>query len=484
MKLYKDLTTREGAIILSVYNSSLGIIRIKEIMKRIKETGQRVHICGVLGVGQRGIAQMLLRCGVRVSGSDVGASKEAGELEALGLEFYGSHKKENVTGAALLIYTLAISDDNPEYVAAKEKGIPTVSRAEFWAYLSSEAEECITVAGSHGKSTVTAMIAHIFSKGERNISVLSGSRLSDGSYSAVGDGKTFVLEACEYKDSFLKFSPSIAIINNIELDHTDYFKSLDALKSSFVKYASSAKDAVLLNVDDLGARSIKDKVSARVLTFGTDCDAFYRISNIAVGSAENIFTLSRAGESLGEFSLRIPGIFNVQNATAAIAAAYECGIDIDTIRSAISDFRGIERRLEYIGEYKNRSVFYDYAHHPTEIYAGIAALRAMGEEVLTVVFKSHTYSRTADLWDGFVRSLSFADYVIIGDVFAAREQNERGVSPSALALQIGERAVYSTDEDVPNTLDNFTRGSIVLMGAADMTDIISRMKIKNKGIIK
>lgn len=478
MKLYKALTTREGARILSVYNSSLGIIRIKEIMKRIKETGGRVHICGVLGAGQRGIAELLLREGVRVSGSDAGASREEGELVALGLEFYSSHERENVTGAALLIYTLAISDDNPEYAAAKENGIPTVSRAEFWAYLSSGAEECITVAGSHGKSTVTAMIAHIFSKSEKSASVLSGSKLYGGGHSRLGDGKTFVLEACEYKDSFLKFSPSIAIINNIELDHTDYFKSLDALKSSFVKYASAAKKFVLLNTDDFGARSIKDRISARVLTFGTSPDAFYRISNIAVGATEYVFTLSREGESLGEFCLKIPGIFNVQNAAAAIAAAYECGVSVDTARSAIADFGGIERRLEYIGEYKSRPVFYDYAHHPTEIYAGIAALRAMGAEVLTVVFKSHTYSRTADLWDGFVRSLSFADYVVVGDVFAAREKNERGVSAAGLAAQIGERAVYSSDEDVPSALDRSTRGTVVLMGAADMTDIISRMKIK------
>ncbi len=479
MNLYKDLTRGEGDCFLSIYNSSFGIMRISEVMDRLKEKNGRVHIVGVLGEGLRGIAELLLHEGVRVSGSDMRSAEQARELIALGLEFFSGHSPTNVSGAHLLIYTLAISDNNSEYTYAREMGIPTVSRAEFSAYLASKAEKCITVAGSHGKSTITAMLAHIFAMTPDSASVLSGAQLNGGCNSQVGNGKFFIAEACEYKDSFLKFRPAIAIINNIELDHTDYFSDLGALEKSFVKYASNTQQKVLLNIDDAGVRSIKERINcSKALTYGTAQNADFKITNVSVGEGEYLFTLSKNGSYLGEFVLRIPGIFNVTNATAAIAAAYESGIDIEVIRRGVQSFSGISRRLEYIGEYKCRPVFYDYAHHPTEIYAGIGALRALSKDPLTVVFKPHTFSRTRDLWDGFIRSLSYADYVIIGDIYGAREEKSDSPKSEIMARQIGESARYSTDEGITETLDNFTRGAIVLMGAADMRGIIVQMKIK------
>ncbi len=461
---------------MSVYNSSSGIIKIGEAIKCAVEQKKRIHICGVLGAGQRGIAELLLKKGFRVSGSDIRGADEARELLSLGLEFFHGHRAENAEGAGVFVYTLAISDDNSEYLYARSHGIPAVSRAEMAAYLSSSAKHCVTVAGTHGKSTVTAMLAHIFDSPNSDATVLCGARLMSGAFSQGTGEETFILEACEYKDSFLRFSPSIAVINNVELDHTDYFRDIEAVKSSFVKYASRARELVLINADDAGALSLCERISAPLMKYGCTFDCDYRISNISVGGTECLFSLSRRGESLGEFHIRVPGIFNVSNAAAAVAAAYECGIDTDLIRRRIETFRGIERRLEYMGLYKSRPVFYDYAHHPTEIYRGIAALRAMGSDPLTVIFKPHTYSRTLGLWDGFVRALSCADYVIIGDIYGAREKNGEGVSAAALAEEIGERAYYSDDAGICNVLDNLTRGTVAVMGAADMTEILKEMK--------
>ncbi len=463
---------------MSVYNSSLGILRIEEIMNRTKERCGRIHITGVLGAGQRGIAELLLAGGLRVSGSDRRDESEAGRLSALGLEFYPRHSSENVIGADLLIYTLAIDEENPEYAYARKSGIPCVSRAEFSAYLASRSEKSITVAGSHGKSTTTAMLAHIFKSAAALPTVLCGAELPCGNYSERGAGEFFIAEACEYKDSFLKFKPSVAIVNNIELDHTDYFGSIDALKRSFVKYANSASELALINCDDTEARSIIPKISTRVATFGAFSGADYRICNIAQGEGEFIFSLSKNGETLGEFTLKIPGVFNVSNAAAAIAAACECGLDIEAVRAALAGFTGIRRRLEYLGEYKARAVYYDYAHHPTEIYGVINALRTLGYDTVTVVFKPHTFSRTKDLYEGFVRSLSYADYVIIGDIYGAREENTASVSARSLAEKIGIGAHYSSDENVTKTLDNFTRGAIILMGAADFEEILKIMELK------
>ncbi len=439
--------------------------------------GKRVHLTGVLGAGQRGIAEILLSRGFRVSGSDV-REDGAGALRALGLEFYPRQETENVKDAGLVIYTLAISAENPEYFFAKAAGIPTVSRGEFAGFLASEKKNSIAVSGSHGKSTVTAMLAHIFEGTEDGATVLSGASFGDGSYSRLGRGENFIMEACEYKDSFLKTKPAVAVINNIELDHTDYFSGLEALKKSFIKFASGASRTAILNADDKESREIKEKISAPVVTFGSVSDADYRIGNIAIGKGEYIFSLSKRGVDLGKFTLGIPGMFNVANAAAAIAASLESGLDLELIRGGVSSFSGVSRRLEYIGEYKARPVFYDYAHHPTEIYKGIGALKSLGYVPLTVIFKSHTYSRTRDLWDGFIRSLSYADYVIVGDVFAAREKSEDGISGEALAAAIGERAVYSPDLEITTALDNLTRGAIIVMGAADMTEILGRINPK------
>lgn len=463
---------------MSIFNSSFGIMRIRGILEQAAKTGDRVHLTGVLGAGQRGLAELLLKSGVRVSGSDIKDPAEAQSLTRLGLEYKRGHSEENVKDAALVAYTLAISEDNPEYVYPRAHGIPTVSRAELAAAVTRDYEKLITVAGSHGKSTVSAMLTHVLKEAGCVPTALLGAPY-EGSFSVFGGKEFFIAEACEYKDSFLRFRPSAAIINNIELDHTDYFSGLDALLRSFSRYASRASDFVLLCADDENSRSLEISEEVRVISFGAARGADYRYVLVSVGAEKTIFSVvsERQGD-LGEFTLRIPGVFNVAGATAVIATAAEYGLDLEAVRRGIASFKGIPRRLEYIGEYKARPVFYDYAHHPTEIINGIGAVRAMGNDPVTVLFKPHTYSRTAHLFHDFTRALSAADFCVIGDIFPAREENIYGVDSELLAKSI-VGAMYSPDKDVAKTLDNLTRGTIILMGAADMSEILSQMGFEN-----
>lgn len=451
-------------------------MKVKEILDFAQKQGGRIHLIGVLGAGQRGIAELLLGRGFRVSGSDLKSASEAAYLTELGLEYHSSHTPANVSGAALVAYSLAISEDNAEYRTAISEGIPTVSRAELAATLT-DGKRTVCVAGTHGKSTVVAMLAHLLSASDRSPTVLSGARLECGSYSLLGTGDVFVAEACEYKDSFLRFKPSVAVVNNVEYDHADFFGDVDAVKRSFIKYASRAEDFAIINSDDPISEEIIPSITAPVITFGSGESCDYRYSLIAVGEARCIFSVAskRHGE-LGEFELCLPGIFNVSNATAAIAVCAELGVDAEALRRALPSFKGVERRLEYIGTYRARPVFYDYAHHPTEITVGIDAVRAAGFDPVTVVFKPHTYSRTESLFSDFVRSLSCADYLIVGEIFAAREENLSGISAKTLAKAAG--GIFSSDEDVAETLDNLTRGTIIIMGAADMNEILRAMKLK------
>jgi UDP-N-acetylmuramate--alanine ligase len=248
---------------------------------------------------------------------------------------------------------------------------------------------------------------------------------------------------------------------------------------SFSKYASRTKDIVLLNCDDDNAAKINVPSDKRVVTFGAQESSDYRYVLVSVGGERSIFSVaSSAHGDLGEFRINVPGIFNISNATAVIATAMEYGLDPEKIREGIASFRGIARRLEYIGEYRSRAVFYDYAHHPTEILQGIAALRSMGHDPITVVFGPHTYSRTADLFSDFARALSFADYSLICDIYAAREENIYGVSSVALAEKTGENSYYASVENIKEHLDNLTRGTVIIMGAADMSMVLTAMNLK------
>ena len=319
-------------------------------------------------------------------------------------------------------------------------------------------------------STV-AMIDCIFKYAECNHTVLSGADLTIGEPFRIGGDDLLLYEACEYKDSFLRFLPSIAVALNLDLDHTDYFEDISSIKRSFIKALSKATEFALINGDDGNLSQISKEIKAKVITFGNGENNNYKYSLISFLDKGFSFNISRNGEYLGDFELHIPGSFNIYNATAAIAVAIECGIDVKIVAEAISHYNGIARRLEFLGFRKGREVYYDYAHHPTEIKAVIDALRLSAQGPLTVVFKPHTYSRTRSFWEDFRSALSGADYVILSDIYPAREEAIPDVSSTRLAEAIGERAKYCPDERIIESIDRDTRGRIVLMGAGDLEKI-------------
>lgn len=436
-----------------------------------EDSSKTVHFVGVGGVSMYSLARLAMLKGARVTGSDRESSERTRALSLLGARIFIGHSPELANGADLVVYSHAIAEDNPELLRARELGIPSVTRAEYMGAMMIGYENRIGVSGSHGKSTTVAMLDAIFSHAGAEPSVLSGSELPTGEPLKVGEDSLMIYEACEYKDSFLKFSPTIAIGLSLELDHTDYFENIAAIKDSFKRALGKATRFSVVNGDDENFRPIIKQIKGKVITFGQGMTTDYRYSIVGFGEDGFDFTLSKFGSEIGRFRLNIPGVFNVSNATAAIVTALEYGIDIKTVREAIGAYRGIARRLERVGTRYTRPVYYDYAHHPTEIAASINALKMHTRDLVTVIFKPHTYSRTRSLWEEMKTALSLADHLILTPIYPAREKKIEGITSERLAYEIGSRAKFSEDDDILRYLDLYTHGTIVVMGAGDMEKI-------------
>ena len=446
-------------------------ISYSDIRKISCDRSATVHFIGIGGVSMYSLAMLTRNCGANVSGSDREEGKRTRSLLQSGVEVTIGQDIERVGASDLVVYSHAISDSDPELVAAGEQGIPIVSRAEYLGAMMLGYKRRIGVSGSHGKSTVTAMLALVFDRAGIDPTVMSGADLTTGAPFKLGGGHTMIYEACEYKDSFLHFLPSISVGLNLELDHTDYFKSIDSLADSFTKALGRADSFSLVNGDDYYLQAVAPRLGCPVITFGAKESNDYSYSILSFRQIGYDFEVRHKGALLGRCELNIPGAFNLYNATAAIAVANECDIDTDIITAAIKDYRGISGRLEYIGERYGRPVYYDYAHHPTEVMASISAIKQICKEPVTVVFKPHTFSRTASLWSEFCSALSLADYVVITDIYPAREEPIDGINSSRLAGDIGKTAVYSPDSNAVETVDRYTRGAILLMGAGDFEKI-------------
>jgi UDP-N-acetylmuramate--alanine ligase len=445
----------------------------RELIEIVENPSSHLHFVGVGGVSVYSLATMRLADGASVSGSDRQPSERTEKLSALGARIDIGHSPENVDGASLVVYSQAISQGNPELKSAAQQGIPAISRAEYLGIIMRKYTTRIGVSGSHGKSTVTAMLDAIFSAAGLCPTVLSGAELPSGEPFRLGSKDYMIYEACEYRDSFLSFLPTVSLGLNLELDHTDYFADLDSIKASFVKALGRAKDKAVINYDDENLRSVLPKIKAPTVTFGQREGSTYRyeITSFLEGGFE--FSLKKYDNVIGIFKLNLPGVFNVANAAAAATVALECGIKTEIIQRALADFGGISRRLELIGRRWGRDIYYDYAHHPTEISAAITALKSLKAEPITVVFKPHTYTRTRDLWAGLTESLSMADYLILGDIFPAREEPLPDITSARLAAEI-PGAIYCPDDEILRAINLLTRGTVVLMGAGDLD------KVKNE----
>lgn len=460
-------TVNFGGEELSFVESNINYDKVRKITER---PDALIHFVGIGGVSMYSLARLALDLGCSVSGSDVRESGRIAALRELGATVSIGHSKENLKDADLVVCTLAISDDNPELLAAQSRGIPLITRASFLGAMMLSYRYRIGVSGSHGKSTTTAILDAIFRAAGRDASILSGSDLPDGEPIRLASKDTLIYEACEYKDSFLRFSPSVLIALNLEYDHTDYFPSITALRESFLK-ALSRTDKAIVNCDDENLSRIIRKIKTDVVTYGQSDEADYKYAITSFHDSGYDFTLSKSGKLIGSFRVNLVGVFNVSNAAAAVVAALESGISAEIVADGLSRFSGISRRLEHVGDRYGRQVFYDYAHHPTEIRCAIDAVRMLYGDSVTVIFAPHTYTRTKSLWDGFISSLGLADYVALLDVYPAREEAIEGVNSAALAREIGKRAVYLSERELLSYIDKSTYGSIIVMGAGDMEKI-------------
>lgn len=447
---------------------------------------KHIHLIGIGGVSMSGIAEILHHFGIFVTGSDCAKSKITDRLSSHGIFVSIGHSLSLVEKADLVIYSAAISQDDPELVCAKNKNITVIERADFVGFLTRIYEETIGVSGTHGKTTTTSMISLCFIEAglDPNIQVGAYLKQINGNY-RVGNSEYFILEACEYVESFLKFNPKSAIVLNIDNDHLDYFKTFDNIVNAFNKYvALLPRDGLLVtNADDENCTNLRKSTYAKVVTFAiNNPKANFVAQNISFdinGFAK--FDVYYNNTFFSEIKLSVPGHHNIYNALACIAMCTNYGIDKYTIKNALKKFGGASRRFELVGSYNNISIYDDYAHHPSEILATSKALQKKNFRQSWVVFQPHTYSRTKELLDDFAKALLDFNNIIITDIYAAREVNTYGISSQDLVNKInllGKKAVYINDFDEIATYikDRACPNDIILtMGAGTVVDVSKKI---------
>ncbi len=445
---------------MSILNSNLGISRIRELLenKNIK-----IYMSGIMGAGMRPLAELLHSRGYDLIGSDAAAGEEK-FLPGTDIPLLPENMTESLHGVGLFVYTLAIGEDSPLLVCAKARGIPTVSRAELLGAVMRDFSHRIGISGTHGKSTTTAMVGEVLKAAGLDPTALCGAELAGGSCLSLGGCEYLVYEACEYKDSFLKFSPTCAVVTNIELDHTDYFSDLGMLCDSFNKSVSGS-DLTVFNADDPNSKELKNH-SRRAVSFGFSKEADYRCERYELGSYGAHFTVRHGTEPPGDFSISVIGKGNLSDALCTVAVCHSLGLSADDIRRGLAAFSGVYRRLTLLGSVGGRDLYYDYAHHPTEILNTVATLKSL-YGCCTVVFRPHTYSRTEALFDGFVSALGAADHAVVLDIYGAREHGSDRTAEN-LAQAVGHGCVHLCDRDTAGYVLSETDGVIVLMGAGDM----------------
>ncbi len=414
---------------------------------------QRVHFVGIGGIGMSGIAEVLLNLGYQVSGSDRKPSAVTARLAGIGAVICGEHLAENVTGADVVIVSSAIKPDNAEVVAAHERHIPVIQRAEMLAELM-RLKYGIAVAGMHGKTTTTSMVAAVLAAGGLDPTVVVGGRVDAmGSNARLGKSQYLVAEADESDRSFLKLSPILAIVTNIDREHMDCYRNMEDVEQTFLQFMNSVPfyGMVVACNDNDELRRLFAGVQRRTVTYGTREDSDFCISHMQCGpsrdsAALSSFQIRYRGDDLGRFQLRVPGAHNVRNATAAIAVGVGLDVPAEAIRHALASFNGVDRRFQLIGRANGVTVIDDYGHHPTEIRATLAAARQCGFDKVHVIFQPHRYTRTQLLMDDFATAFRDADSVLVLDIYAASEAPIPGITAEALANRIteagGQEALY------------------------------------------
>lgn len=440
---------------------------------------RRIHFIGIGGISMSGLAEILLSQGYKISGSDMKMSDITQKLEKLGVKIFTGHDGSNIEGADLVVYTAAVKESNPELAAARRSGVACIDRATLLGLIMKRYEHGITVSGTHGKTTTTSMISMIMLEAGKDPTIHIGGQLPliNGT-TKTGGNKFFIAEACEYCDSFLKFYPYMAVILNIEFDHADYFRDIDHVRSSFLKYMNLVPEEgyVVVCIDDANIAGLLGQLKCNKITYSLKSpDAEWMARDIkydSLGCAS--FTLVKEGRALGEIKLSIPGIHNVSNSLAAAAACYTLGCSFEDIKTALGLFTGTHRRFELKGEAGGVKVIDDYAHHPSEVRATLKAAVNTAHAAIWCVFQPHTYTRTRALLEEFAVSFKDADNIILADIYAAREQDPGDINSGMLADKIcnaGKKALYIKGFDgiVKYLKENVKPGDVIItMGAGDV----------------
>ena len=443
---------------------------------------KNIHMIGIGGISMSGIAEILANLGFSVTGSNNVDSEILHTLRKAGIKVFIGHNAQNVVGADCVVYTAAIPKNNVELVHAKELGIPTIERSDFLGELTRCYKNTIAISGTHGKTTTTSLVSLCFLEAKKDPSIQVGAILEElnGNY-RVGNSENFIIEACEYVESFLKFSPKSEIILNIDNDHLDYYKNFENIKKAFIKYVKLLPDDghLIINADDLNCLDLPVYTKASTIKYGIENeDVDFQAKNIQFdedGFPE--FDVYKYNEFYGHIKLSILGKHNVLNVLACIALCDTYKISKTDIINAISKFKGADRRFEYKGNVNGAKIFDDYGHHPTEVFATAKALENKKYNESWVVFQPHTYSRTFNLLNDFAHSLLEFDHIIITDIYAARETNTYNISSKDLVDKInklGKEAIYiPLLEDCASYLkNNVKQNDIVLtLGAGTVTNV-------------
>ena len=428
-------------------------------MKNFLREGMRIHMIGIGGSGMYPLAQVLHAKGYRLSGSDNNETDTLAAVRAMGIPVVLGQKAENIEGAELVVYSAAISPQNPERAAAEAAGVPMMERSELLGIVSAWYRDAVCIAGTHGKTTTTSMLAQILFTAGIDLSAVIGGKLPClGGSGRAGSSEVFVCEACEYVDTFLKLEPDMAVILNIDEDHMEYFKTLENLKASFIRFAQKSSRIVLYNGDDPNTCDAMRQVSGKeMISYGTAEGCDWRAADIVhTENQQTLFTVFHGEEKLGTLTVQVPGAHNVLNALCAAAAAHMLGLDFAQVQAGLLAFHGAKRRFEIVAETNGITVADDYAHHPAEIAATLQAAKAMPFSRVIAVHQPFTYTRTQRLLEEFAAALSVADIVALTDIMGGREQNTLGVFTRHLAEKITDTPCiwFAQDESEP---ENNTR---------------------------
>ncbi|MEN8760031.1 MAG: UDP-N-acetylmuramate--L-alanine ligase [Desulfobacterales bacterium] len=437
-----------------------------------------IHFVGIGGIGMSGIAELLLNLGYTVSGSDLKSSEITERLKRFGGLILKGHAEDHVGNADVVVVSSAVDADNPEVRAARQASIPVIPRAEMLAELM-RLKYSIAVAGAHGKTTTTSIVSAVLDRGGLDPTVVIGGKLkSIGTNARLGEGDFIVAEADESDGSFLKMSPTIAVVTNIDREHLDHYPDLDAIKSAFLEFIDRIPfyGLAVLCLDNESVQSLIPEIKKRYTTYGMSTQADVQARNVIFEGLRSRFTLHHQGEPLGDIRLNLPGIHNVYNAMASVAVGFELGIPFETVKAALETVEGVQRRLEIKGDVNGITIVDDYGHHPTEIKTTLqAAKEAWPDRRMVVVFQPHRYSRTRALFDEFTRSFYQSDVLLVLPIYSAGENVIEGVDSSSMCdgiRQHGHKEVICKDTiaaAVAGLKDILVPGDILLtLGAGDV----------------